>query len=46
MLSTTVVDSGIHTLTSRHRLSRFRPGEGGEPWMAGPLAVTPADRCG
>jgi hypothetical protein len=37
--------AGNHTLQSRHRLSRFRPGEGGEAWATGPLVVTPADRC-
>jgi hypothetical protein len=37
--------AGSHTLESRHRLSRFRPGEGGEAWATGPLLVTPADRC-
>jgi hypothetical protein len=37
--------AGGHRLESRHRLSRLRPGEGGEAWAAGPLVVTPADRC-
>jgi hypothetical protein len=37
--------AGTHTLESRHRLSRFRPGEGGEAWSVGPLVVTPTDRC-
>jgi hypothetical protein len=38
--------AGPHTLTSSHRLSRLRPGEGGEAWSTGPIVVTPADRCG
>jgi hypothetical protein len=37
--------AGVHTLTIRHRLSRVRPGEGGEAWTTGPLLVTPAHRC-
>jgi hypothetical protein len=37
--------AGAHTLESRHRLSRLRPGEGGEAWATGPLVITPADRC-
>ena len=37
--------AGMHTLTSRHRLSRIRPGEGGDAWPTGALVVTPADRC-
>jgi hypothetical protein len=36
---------GTHTLTSRQRLSRLRPGEGGDAWSTGPLVVTPANRC-
>jgi hypothetical protein len=36
---------GTHTIESRHRLSRLRPGEGGEPWSVGPLVVSPAVRC-
>jgi hypothetical protein len=37
--------AGTHSLTSRHRLSRFRPGEGGDAWRNGPLLVTAAERC-
>jgi hypothetical protein len=37
--------AGRHTLESRHRLSRFRPGEGGEAWQTSPVLVTPAPRC-
>jgi hypothetical protein len=37
--------AGSHTLESRQRLSRFRPGEGGEAWTIGPLVVAPANRC-
>jgi hypothetical protein len=37
--------AGRHTLQSRYRLSRFRPGQGGEAWATGPLVVTPAERC-
>lgn len=37
--------SGTHTIESRHRLSRLRPGEGGEPWAVGPVVVTPENRC-
>jgi hypothetical protein len=39
------LSAGTHTVESRHRLSRIRPGEGGEPWEAGPLLVAPANRC-
>ena len=38
--------AGMHTLTSRHRLSRIRPGEARDAWPTGALSVTPADRCG
>jgi hypothetical protein len=38
--------AGAHALTSSHRLSRLRPGEGGEPWSTGPIVVTAAGRCG
>jgi hypothetical protein len=37
--------AGTHTVGSRQRLSRWRPGEGDEAWANGPLVVTPADRC-
>jgi hypothetical protein len=37
--------AGSHTFETRHRLSRFQPGEGGEAWATGPLLVTPANRC-
>jgi hypothetical protein len=37
--------AGSHTLQSRYRQARFRPGEGGEAWATGPLLVTPAERC-
>jgi hypothetical protein len=37
--------AGSHTVATRHRLSRFRPGEAGEAWQTGPLLVTPANRC-
>ncbi|MGH3080535.1 MAG: hypothetical protein ACRDNH_05295 [Gaiellaceae bacterium] len=37
--------AGSHSVATRHRLSRLRPGEGGEAWQTGPLLVTPADRC-
>jgi hypothetical protein len=37
--------AGSHTLERRERLSRFRPGEGGDAWIAGTLVVTPVDRC-
>ena len=37
--------AGSHVVTTRHRVSRFRPGEGGEPWQTGPLLVAPAERC-
>jgi hypothetical protein len=36
---------GTHTIESRHRLSRLRPGKGGKPWSVGPLVVSPAVRC-
>jgi hypothetical protein len=38
--------AGSHRVTMRHRLSRFRPGEGGEAWRTGPLLLAPVDRCG
>jgi hypothetical protein len=34
-----------HTVETRHRLSRFRPGEGGEAWELGPLLLAPVERC-
>ena len=37
--------AGNHTLESRQRLARFRPGEAGAPWQTGPMVVTPAHRC-
>jgi hypothetical protein len=37
--------AGSHSVATRHRLSSFRPGEGGEAWQTGALLVTPADRC-
>jgi len=37
---------GFHTVSSRHRRSRLRPGEAGDPWGTGPLVITPANRCG
>jgi hypothetical protein len=37
--------AGTHTVTTRERLSRWRPGEGGDAWKTGPLLVTPANRC-
>jgi hypothetical protein len=40
------LSAGRHTVTTHERLSRWRPGEGGDPWQTGPLYVTPANRCG
>jgi hypothetical protein len=40
------LSAGAHTVETRHRLSRFRPGEGGEPWELGPVLVAPVERCG
>ena len=37
--------AGNHTLESRQRLARFRPGEAGAASQTGPLVVTPAPRC-
>jgi hypothetical protein len=37
--------AGRHSVATRHRLSRVRPGEGGEAWQTGPVLVTPANRC-
>lgn len=37
--------AGRHSVTTRHRLSRVRPGEGGEAWRTGPVLLTPANRC-
>ncbi|HEV3479737.1 MAG TPA: hypothetical protein VG144_09840 [Gaiellaceae bacterium] len=39
------LSAGVHGVETRHRLSRFRPGEGGEPWELGPLVVAPVERC-
>jgi hypothetical protein len=38
--------AGSHVVATRHRLSRFRPGEGGEAWQTGTLLLAPVDRCG
>jgi hypothetical protein len=40
------LSAGSHNVETRHRPSRFRPGEGGEPWELGPLFVAPLQRCG
>jgi hypothetical protein len=37
--------AGPHTVTTEHRRSRLRPGEGGEAWAFGPLLIAPVDRC-
>jgi hypothetical protein len=39
------LSAGTHTIESRHRLSRLRPGEGGGAWASGQLVLTPANRC-
>lgn len=37
--------AGSHAVTTRHGLSRFRPGEGGETWQTGALLLAPVHRC-
>jgi hypothetical protein len=44
-LGRVALSAGPHTVETRERRSRIRPGERGEPWAYGPLLVTPAQRC-
>jgi hypothetical protein len=44
-VGTVELAAGTHALEHKDHRSRFRPGEGGRAWAAGPLVVTPANRC-
>lgn len=39
------LDTGPHTVSTRYRQSRARPGESGPAWRYGPLVVAPVPRC-
>jgi hypothetical protein len=45
-LAQVALEAGAHAVELRRRTSALRPGSGGRPWPLGPLALSPAGRCG